>query len=409
MSQELDCTGGIGRFRKLEKMRVVWGLGSCYPLIKLCWGNKLGGCLETQPRCGAKVLQGLYFPNRTFWQADKGSRPSWGWQSMLMGRESIANHVQWSVGTEENTNILEDRWLKRGLTGGPKNFKEPIKVAELIVQEKSRWDKQTLHKIFDEQIVNDILSVPLKTQTLQDKLVWTVTKSGEFTGKSAYNLLRAQGRNQSTTQASSSFQPSRKLWNELLEMKTPPKVRTFLWNVCQNALPTKDNPFRRKRITRPQAVPFCNQGAETIERPFLLYPWTAQIWEKPVLQVQISSYSVSRMGVWLQNFLEQRNYLPSFDVITVTLWCIWKARNDFVFRRQIPDPKALIDPTLNTLSMFSKWNPQETNFESCEQRVTSCLAPTEPRYPEDKYRRLPCGGFTDGSHRVHNPRRVGSE
>ncbi|KAF8022343.1 hypothetical protein BT93_F0006 [Corymbia citriodora subsp. variegata] len=101
-----------------------------------------------------------------------------------------------------------------------------------------------------------------------------------------------------------------------------------------------------------------------MEHLFMLCPRTSRIWEKPVLKVQISSYSVSRMEVWLQNFLEQGNYLPSFDMIAVTLWCIWKARNNFVFRKQIPDLEALIDSALNTLSTCSKWNPQKRNLEA---------------------------------------------
>ena len=38
---------------------------------------------------------GLYFPHRDFWHAKKGQRPSWGWQSLILGRDSISPHVLW--------------------------------------------------------------------------------------------------------------------------------------------------------------------------------------------------------------------------------------------------------------------------------------------------------------------------
>jgi len=97
------------------------------------------------------------------------------------------------------------------------------------------------YQLFDEQIVNDILSIPLKTKTLLDKLVWMVTKSGESTVKSAYNWLRLQQRNQSIEQASSSFQPPHKLWkSQNLPLECLPKC-----------IANKRQSIRVKDITRP--------------------------------------------------------------------------------------------------------------------------------------------------------------
>lgn len=41
--------------------------------------------LATSPQAlWSRVLKGLYFPDGDIWQASKGNRPSWGWQSILM-------------------------------------------------------------------------------------------------------------------------------------------------------------------------------------------------------------------------------------------------------------------------------------------------------------------------------------
>ncbi|EEF42773.1 conserved hypothetical protein [Ricinus communis] len=34
----------------------------------------------------AMLIRSLYFPNGDFWTAKQGSRPSWGWRSMLAAR-----------------------------------------------------------------------------------------------------------------------------------------------------------------------------------------------------------------------------------------------------------------------------------------------------------------------------------
>lgn len=98
----------------------------------------------------SRFFKGIYFYQKDFWHAEKGSRPSWGWQSLLMEREAILNSTIWSIGNGEKVNIRTDRWLKRGLIGGPANVNNPRKVAELINPEENRRNVQKLEELFDE-------------------------------------------------------------------------------------------------------------------------------------------------------------------------------------------------------------------------------------------------------------------
>lgn len=107
----------------------------------------------------------------------------------MMGKESISESVMWSVGTGDNINIREDRWLRRGTIGGPANHAEPTKVADLILKDEDAWDTETLNILFDEQTVSEILTIPLWTRTAQDELVRIGSKSGCFSAKSAYNIV----------------------------------------------------------------------------------------------------------------------------------------------------------------------------------------------------------------------------
>lgn len=88
-------------------------------------------------------------------------------------------------------------------------------------------------------------------------------------------------------QATTSFQPSPELWKNIWKLQTPSKVKNFMWCLCQNALPTKDNLFRRKILPDP-ICPLCTHERETVEHLFLLCPWTSQIWSNP----ELSSSSV---------------------------------------------------------------------------------------------------------------------
>ncbi|XP_030453714.2 uncharacterized protein LOC115675253 [Syzygium oleosum] len=163
----------------------------------------------------SKIPKGIYFSQKEFWHAEKGTRPSWGWQSLLVGRDAIANSTMWSIGNGQRVNIREDKWLKRGVIGGPANVNEPKKVAELIDAAEGQWNEQKLEELFDEQTKQEILSIPIQPQETNDELFWKGTKSGCYTVKNGYNIIRQESSKKLAEQPSSSTQTPRALWNSI--------------------------------------------------------------------------------------------------------------------------------------------------------------------------------------------------
>jgi len=92
----------------------------------------------------SKLMKGLYHPHCEFWQAGNGSRPSWGWRSVIVGRNSIAPYVIWSISNGQKISIREDKWLKSGLIGGPTTRDEPEKVSALIQRGNGMWNETLL-------------------------------------------------------------------------------------------------------------------------------------------------------------------------------------------------------------------------------------------------------------------------
>lgn len=64
-----------------------------------------------------KFYKGFTSVKAHFGMLENDLAPSWSWQSILMGRETILSSVMWSVGNGNNIKIQEDRWLKRGVIG----------------------------------------------------------------------------------------------------------------------------------------------------------------------------------------------------------------------------------------------------------------------------------------------------
>lgn len=215
----------------------------------------------------------------------KGSGSSWGWKSLLSGREAIMDSMRWSIGNGQNVNIRTDKWLKRGLIGGPANRNDPQKVSELMDFETEQWNASLLHNLFDEQTTQEILAIPINRQISKDELIWTGSKDGAFTVKSGYNTLRErETASFAKENPSSSHQTPRKQWNALWKMQTSPKVRIFIWNVCQNAVPSKENLWKRKILPDP-ICDLCRESMETVEHLHLLCPWTAWVWSHPEINL----------------------------------------------------------------------------------------------------------------------------
>lgn len=67
--------------------------------------------LEEPNSLWVQVLKGIYFPNSDFMQANKGSRASCGWSSILTGRDVIKEDTVWTIGNGQAFCTFHDRWI----------------------------------------------------------------------------------------------------------------------------------------------------------------------------------------------------------------------------------------------------------------------------------------------------------
>jgi len=322
----------------------------------------------------SKLMKGLYHPHCEFWKAGNGTRPSWGWRSVIVGRNSIAPDVIWSVGNGQKISIREDKWLKSGLIGGPTTRDEPGKVSALIQQGNGMWNETILRMMFDEQRVQEILAIPIGLSTTEDKLVWMRNNSGSYTVKSGYFTTRDKAVKPPLTSATSSHQTNPDLWKHIWHSDTLPKVKQFLWNISQNALPTMDNLHRRKIVPDP-LCPICKHEAETIEHTLLLCPWTAQIWTGCPLKIKITRLGLTRIDDWLYMRKIDPKSSSKFNQIASTLWSIWQDRNRFIFDQKPLIPKQTLFRSEALQRNFETWNKIATKKTASESHTNRWQPP----------------------------------
>ncbi|KAG8379293.1 hypothetical protein BUALT_Bualt07G0073400 [Buddleja alternifolia] len=173
----------------------------------------------------SRILKARYFPNCSFFEARKGTRPSLSWASILWAREVVTVGSRWRIGSGQSVSIWTDRWLPRPTTfrviTAPNMLPHNASVASLINHITRAWDSQLVRQIFWPPDVDAIL---------------------------AYHVAR--GLASDDVSSSSNLSSS---WKFICGTKVPHKVRVFAWRVCRGILPTLSNLLRH----RCQVVDIC--------------------------------------------------------------------------------------------------------------------------------------------------------
>lgn len=291
----------------------------------------------------ARVLKGIYFPNKEFLSIAKARNVSWAWSSLLSGRDLLLDHGQWNIGTGEKVDISKHRWIASGekLTGGPSNQK----VCDLIDRVHQKWKVETIQQIFPSTDIGKILQTPFSILGGEDRLFWPQVPSGLFTVKSGYRTAKAASNNNQSL-ATSSSHPTQFLWLTIWGAKIPQKIKSFLWKACNNALPVKKG-LKRRNLVRDEVCPICSSVVEDINHTLLGCDWTRAVWFGSPFCLAPQGAPTSSFACWLESFL---SLLTSADpdptqniaYLAFLLWEIWKMRNRSVFEGLAPNPRLCL-------------------------------------------------------------------
>ena len=135
-----------------------------------------------------RIYKARYFPNSTFLDAEMDHNPSYVWRSLLSAREVLLAGSKWQVGNGDTIKILSHDWLPHPprLLG---DIPEDMRVQELIDQQMKQWDRGKVTSLFEEVTRQEILAIPLTRVEEEDKVVWKVNKSHDFSVKSTYQVV----------------------------------------------------------------------------------------------------------------------------------------------------------------------------------------------------------------------------
>ena len=195
-----------------------------------------------------QVFKAKYFPTRLIF-ATSATKGSYAWQSILKARNVISMGMQWRLGDGKRIDIYNDNWLPRKGFAKIVSPHVPILqgalVAALINSNTRIWDRNLLHQHFLSFEANSIKAIPLCWTNQNNCLMWPTCKNGEYSVKTGCQIL-CKVENISAA-SSSDTSNQEQFWKRIWKLCIPNKIKIFLWRVCSNALPSKEN-LKKKKI-----------------------------------------------------------------------------------------------------------------------------------------------------------------
>jgi hypothetical protein len=169
-------------WRRMGRSKDLGGLGyrdiDCFNtalLAKQCWR-----LLKRPESLAARVMREKYFPNSDFLGSILGKKPSFAWRSIWQAKGLLQEGLMWRVGNGHSINLWEDKWIP----AIPHKVLDPVRVlpreatvADIINREANWWDIPLIERIFSEDTVEKICSIPINPRYHEDKLIWSGTKN----------------------------------------------------------------------------------------------------------------------------------------------------------------------------------------------------------------------------------------
>ena len=155
--------------------------------------------------------------------------------------------------------------------------KFPGKVKEWIRKKEEEWDWEAIGGWITEEQKELIRRILVSARGGRDRFVWTKERSGKYTVKSRYFLMKESKQEKEISRPSSSFIVDKKVWKEIWNLQVPNKINNFLWRLCTNSLVTNMNLYKRK-VRQDPVCAICKKEEETVEHLCFTCEWTALVW-----------------------------------------------------------------------------------------------------------------------------------
>ncbi|WOG89983.1 hypothetical protein DCAR_0209224 [Daucus carota subsp. sativus] len=333
-------------WERLEKHKSVGGMGfRNFRDFNLAMLGKQGWRFLTNPdSLVSRLYKARYFADGDFLNSSIGHNPSFIWRSIVEAKQILRDGVRWRVGSGKDINIVGQPWLidkqnpfittmTPAIDGG--------KVSALFCTDRKEWDMDVIKDVFNRRDQKCILDIKLDAASNEDVLFWNLERSGEYSVKSAYNMLQRQ---KGAWGAEDNFN----VWQALWRLKVPPKALNLVWRALSHCLPTMTQ-LQLKHVPVQVWCPVCKEEPETILHSLVTCTFAWQCWL--ALRVNISWDQNMDFSSWMNIVLSTGTSKQRAEAVMLC-WAIWRARNDLIWNQKFSTVNKVVAAAKQNLTQW---------------------------------------------------------
>ncbi|CAN1824009.1 Putative ribonuclease H protein At1g65750 [Linum perenne] len=252
-------------------------------------------------------------------------RKNWGsniWRSIRRIRPTLKNCCQASIRNGADTSFWHSVWLDSGIkladvATRAVDEEESQRSVAGATDGEGHWDWTFLNGALPPHFVGQVAGMQPPSPTGgDDELIWGPDPKGLFSIKSAYEILAAIDR---------SVVDQR--WKAVWNWQGLNRVRLFLWLAVHNRLLTNSE-RRRRHLCTDDICTRCRAGTEDVLHVLRDCPLAKSTWLSLIPAYDHQSFFTGTLLEW---FTRELNSSNRGQLVGITAWLIWKARNESIF------------------------------------------------------------------------------
>lgn len=181
----------------------------------------------------------------------------------------------------------------------------------------------------------EILSEVTLVLGTSDQHVWTLSATGQFTTKSAYERYFVGG---------VAFEPYKRLWKAWAPLKVKMLVWLALWKRCWTA-----DRLARRGLAHPDRCPLCDQESEDIDHLLITCVTARETWFQVLQWCGLGALAPRQHERGLADWWQRASRRVASDkkkglnsLVMLVVWNIWKHRNRCVFDNAQPGSQHIL-------------------------------------------------------------------
>ncbi|XP_026397067.1 uncharacterized protein LOC113291789 [Papaver somniferum] len=339
--------------------------------------------LTEQDELWVQILNAKYFSNSSILHLQKlNDNCSWIWRNIYKCIEIIKRNSIWDVRCGTKVKIWLDNWVI-GLDHPPLpaegliNTISYIYISDLFIHGTRDWNVHLVYYLFSPESAESILAITI-LDIGTDNLIWMPDRKGQFSVKSACNVISSH----SNANTGAQVVPSQ-VWKALWKVKLPHKIKLFAWKCIRDIIPTRDKLSKYKPNIELHCS-LCNHPNESVNHMLLECPYARSVWLSLNINVGNIILQHGSLKNWVISRFSAGNNLIFGSGITrqeinkllmVAIWTIWKDRCSKDFQKINPNRMLSLEnihrltaPVNNNITVNNnslqvlRWKPPDCGY-----------------------------------------------